>query len=666
MVKVIEYDEVLELITKGKKFEGMLSDSSLFIQVNQYVPYICLALHHGNNIRKNLAKKINLSSEERYHEEEPFTGELISSLPIIIISQDSRYEYDLNLNPEECIYDTAWDVKVWKKKLSEKEKEKSLQKHERIHNIISQVVYKIIEKCSACLVFDIHAYNVTDREYHNPPTFNVGTHFINKGSYKQIAKVWMHQLEKVVIPNVDVSVQENKIFNGSGYLAETLNSKFDNCLVLPTDIKKVFASEFKNEPYPLVIEGLKAGLKNAMIATALEFADKSTRIKIVNKKKLLPTYTEKTVLQVDNQIFKFSKGLNTIALVNPINLNTEKSHFFSSKNKYIPDFKYRQLHVNPYKFKESLYRLPIDDIVDISLQKIYRAVVDYLAVKIELIASIGTSDFIYNSLRFYGEPSENDIKNAKFILHLQHELSDLDDELMSLENVVEAFESTAIFYGIDCKVEISNKIVAKALVNNARKSILLNKNLNITRQEMTALISHELGVHMVTTFNAIDQPLKVLRTGLPFNTLTQEGLAILSEYLCGHLSIKRLKHLALRVMAISLMLKGNNFYKVFIELTEEYSATPEDAFGITTRVFRGGGFTKDYMYLRGFKLALKAYESKQNLLNLLVGKTSFEFYDEISELIERGILNKPKYQTQAFVHPAQESEVIKFLVNAIR
>ena len=74
-----------------------------------------------------------------------------------------------------------------------------------------------------------------------------------------------------------------------------------------------------------------------------------------------------------------------------------------------------------------------------------------------------------------------------------------------------------------------------------------------------ALAHHEIGVHLVTTLNGRAQPLKVLSIGCPLNTMTQEGMTILAEYLAGCLTIKRLKILALRVLAVDSMLKEKDF-----------------------------------------------------------------------------------------------------------
>ncbi len=88
--------EVLEKIRSLTPFEAELGDGSLSIRVSEYQPYIATAIHHGHNLRGELKEKCALTEEERYFEEDPFTGDFILSLPIVLQGQDSRYEYDLN------------------------------------------------------------------------------------------------------------------------------------------------------------------------------------------------------------------------------------------------------------------------------------------------------------------------------------------------------------------------------------------------------------------------------------------------------------------------------------------------------------------------------------------------------------------------------------------
>ena len=77
-------------------------------------------------------------------------------------------------------------------------------------------------------------------------------------------------------------------------------------------------------------------------------------------------------------------------------------------------------------------------------------------------------------------------------------------------------------------------------------------------------------------------------------------------------------------------------------------ALADDAYTIVTRVFRGGGFTKDYLYLSGFVDILRMWENDRDLTPLLVGKTSLNFYQTISEMIQREMIQKPVYITKSF------------------
>ncbi len=663
-MSTLTIQQILKHIEKRESFEAMLDDGSLFVKVHEYVPFIATALHHGHQFPKDLESYSHLTKEQRYHEEDPFTGDLIISLPIVFIAQDSRYFYDLNRHADECVHESEGHQKIWKKKIPASQKAEAIKRHKQFYQIFTQLVEAIIKRCKSCIVFDVHSYNVSDRNYVNPPTFNLGTNYIDKKKYGRFVKEYKRALKEIELPNIDVTFSENEIYVGKGYLAEYVYHDIDACVVLPVEIKKIFADEFKPLSYPLVIEKLKIGLQEAIISTSIEYTKITSSKNKANKLNLLPSHIDKIVVDVDKQIYSLAKGLNTLSFVNPNNLMSEKKHFISSRFKDNPEFKYKQLHINPYSFKEELYRLPIEKITDLTLQKIYRDVVDSLAVKVELLASVGTGQFLYNSLKYYGEPSANDIKNAKFILHLPSE--DTKDEILSLDVITAKFTEYFEKYDMACKVELSNRIVAKALVSGAKKAVIVNKNIKVTMSELEALMNHEVGVHMVTSMNAANQPLKVLRVGLPYNTLTQEGLSILSEYLCGHLSIKRLKTLALRVICVDFMIKGYEFKKVFNILVEDYKLDVEDAFTMVARIFRGGGFTKDYLYLRGFKLAFRLYNDGDNIFNLLAGKTSMELHQEISELIERDILNSPKYKTLSFVKPSEPDPVLRYIASCIQ
>ena len=78
--------------------------------------------------------------------------------------------------------------------------------------------------------------------------------------------------------------------------------------------------------------------------------------------------------------------------------------------------------------------------------------------------------------------------------------------------------------------------------------------------------------------------------------------------------------------------------------------------------------TKDYLYLSGFVQILRFWEKENNLDPLLVGKTSIEFYNVISEMIEREMVEKPQYITKSFVQPKSEnnSEIYEYILSGLK
>ena len=123
--------EIIRKIENEELFEAVVEDNSFEIKINRYVPCLCTAIHAGNNFRYELKEKCTHSNFERWYEEDPHTDDFIVALPITLIGRDSRFEYDLNRAPEDCIYDDAWGKPVWKKPLTKSERSESLIKQEK-------------------------------------------------------------------------------------------------------------------------------------------------------------------------------------------------------------------------------------------------------------------------------------------------------------------------------------------------------------------------------------------------------------------------------------------------------------------------------------------------------------------------------------------------------
>ena len=663
----LKISEIVKLIKQQKTFEATALDNSFSIKVSKYVPYCCTAIHDGSNLREPLKNKISLDEFQRWFEEDPHTGAFIDSMPITLTGLDSRFEYDLNRRPSECIYDEAWGQKVWKRALTPSEKQTSLQKHTNFYKVLHAVVSKLEELYDSCVVYDLHSYNF-QRWERDVPLFNIGTEKIDQKKYGAAINNWVKELSTISLNGIYNETKVNDVFKGHGYNLEYVTLNFNKTLVLATEVKKIYCNELTGEDYPRVIRELQQKLKDAILNNAQFFSEEKTNWKPKNSSQLLDKKTDPAINLVDKTLYKILKNFELLAYVNPINSNVQKKRFIKNKYTESPQFRYAPIKTNPFQLKQQLSSLRVQDISDVSIRLMYESVINSYFDKIDLLSSLGTTKFLFNSLRYFGRPSQKDLDNANYILHLPAIPSEPKKvPFLSQEQVIKSFADALDNYGINCKIELSNRVLSQVMVLNSKKTILINPNAKFTKKEVNALIEHEIGVHMVTTQNSIDQKLKLFNLGLPVNTQTQEGLAILSEYLSGNITLKRLKKLAFRVVVVDMMCNGANFSECFNYLVGTQNVPIDDAFTIVTRVFRGGGFTKDYLYLSGFEKILKMWKNDVDLSPLLVGKTSIEFYDTISEMIQREMIVKPKFITKSIQNPIEHesNEIYDYILSGL-
>ena len=261
--------ECLEAIAKGRTFQAAIEDG-FEIKIEVYGCFICTAIHDGHQLRPSLAENCLLTEVERRYEEDPHTGDMICAMPITLISLRSRYEYDLNRLPEACVYEEAWGKRVWRKPLSQAEKEISLERHHLFYRILGALINKLETLHGSCLVYDLHTYNHL-RHARGTPLFNIGTEQLDTSRWDRVIRHWTRSLASVKLPDQETRSAVNEVFWGRGYLATFIKQHFRHTLVLPTEIKKVFMDEASGEPDPRVLSQLKTALERVFLANALFF-----------------------------------------------------------------------------------------------------------------------------------------------------------------------------------------------------------------------------------------------------------------------------------------------------------------------------------------------------------------------------------------------------------
>ena len=375
------------------------------------------------------------------------------------------------------------------------------------------------------------------------------------------------------------------------------------------------------------------------------------------------------LFEIDHKIDELVKKIEMLNYVNPNNIETEKAKFFNSKYLTDPKFTYPKRDFDKFSLHKEFFALKIDDIEDERLRDFYEDIIYFYSGLIQCIETIGKGKrFYYNSLRSFGTPTENDVENAKFILHFDSE--DENDSLFqpkySASESHQFFREYSKNYDFSYEIKNSFTMGAIAMVSNTAQALVLNENHTFSQNEINILTNHEIGVHMVTTMNGMLHPLKIFSHGFPNNEETQEGLAVFSEYMSGNLTIKRLKELAYRVLAVDSLAKGYDFSRTFRLLHNGYDLDREQAFYITVRAHRGGGFTKDYLYLTGLKKIYNYHLEGKDLSLLLTGKVSLEFVDDISYMIDNKYASASKHITDSYATNKNTNKTVDFILRNLK
>ncbi|MFT5435595.1 MAG: hypothetical protein ACI840_000228 [Ulvibacter sp.] len=265
---------VLEIISKIEAeqcFEAVASDYSFTIKISSYTHYICGAVHDGHQFRKELWDNCLHTEYDRWFEEDPCTKEFVNTHPIVIAGCDSRFEYDLNRDPENAIYEDAWGKKLWSEPLNTEVRKRSSQKHAVFYTVVHALVTKLEELFGIVVVYDMHSYNWRrwDRDV---PVINLGTSNVDNDRFGDEVETWRQSLSELKLPYKIIATSKiNNTFVGNGYFLKYITENFENTLVLATEFKKIYCDERNNVIFPEVVSAIEEQLRKKVLKHATSF-----------------------------------------------------------------------------------------------------------------------------------------------------------------------------------------------------------------------------------------------------------------------------------------------------------------------------------------------------------------------------------------------------------
>lgn len=342
-------------------------------------------------------------------------------------------------------------------------------------------------------------------------------------------------------------------------------------------------------------------------------------------------------LEIDSKLGDFYKNLHYLKYLNPINEKKLREAFFETGEE--PKFEYLDLKLDYSKIDFELDKI---DEVKSNLGFFLNSRVEYFQKICDLLLKRGTEDFMRSSIDLFGKPSEELVNLAKEILNSTPSSRKKVKKTLSALDLKSQIETYFLDEGLtDWRVILKESRITT--VDHKRKAVLVCKSRSFDQDTISRLILHEIEVHVLRAENGHNQPLKYSFSQNVSNSLMiEEGLAIYVQVENNLMPKGSWRSICANVIAIDLMVKGESFTNIFNTL-REYGFNKIFAWRKCLRIFRGGGLTKDYIYLEGYYRIKNFVELGGKIENLYYGRISIEDIEWVIDLKNKNILNDIKY-----------------------
>ena len=415
--------------------------------------------------------------------------------------------------------------------------------------------------------------------------------------------------------------------------------------------------------YPELRDRLVANVVDAALQAVAAFASATGSLAIATHRALGRKAFIDVVDRADRAIDDVAQSFDFLLAVTPINAQTAWAEFAEAGHEQAPRFLYRPLIVDVARQKKALFTVTLDHFEDPVLTTLYREKQQELDLQLSLLAARETPRFVEFGRALYGPVEPSLLQTARAILDATKPASgkrtdDGDDADVAF---VERRARSMIkhyadgYDGFSASIEVRDDLPAGMMVSGGR--LLISRHTTMARGRVEALLSHEVGVHLLTYFNGSAQGLRLFRSGLAGYEGVQEGLAVLAEYLVGGMTVGRLRLLAARVVACADMLAGASFIDCHRMLVRDLGFTGAGAFNLALRIYRGGGLAKDAVYLRGLLEVLSHLRAGGSLDPFWMGKIAAAHFGVMQELSARGLLQAPRLLPRFLSHDQADARL---------
>lgn len=508
------------------------------------------------------------------------------------------------------------------------------RRHRELAQLVDGVVQALADASGACLVLELWAGPDPGEE---PPWARIVT-----PAEATTVTVLADALRAMPTPfgmlEVDVVIGADPSPPGGQPLISADRAKHTGILLVGLEMPPIYRAP--GALYPIALRALSRELASALQQGFFEFTRVQTsaapeHYQMMGRRRML-----RAVRQADQDLAEIEGSFDALLGVTPVNTAEAWQEFCASGHERAPALRYRMLAVDPELVKRRLYDLPLERLEDPVLALLLRDKRRELDRQLGLLEERDGPRFLPGSIQLYGGVDDSLLAEAESILATVPPPGPVprplwDGAALAARARAELDHYETLHAPLEVAVHLRDDIPACVVSHG---DLLVPERLAVSARRVEALIQHEIGTHVVTYVNGWSQPLRVLAAGLAGHEALQEGLAMFAEYLAGGFNAARLRIIAARVVTVRRLVEGATFPAVVAEISGRHGFPLRAAFGLAVRVFRGGGLTRDAIYLRGL-LQLLAYLAGGGALEpLLVGKIAIEQVPLVEELVRRQVL----------------------------
>ena len=527
-----------------------------------------------------------------------------------------------------------------------------------ISRLVKGIVSVLTEAFGAFLVFEVWAERGAGGLGEVPPPPRFRLHVPRQSSVPNTVDALAAALRRVRIlrqdPVVDILPTGSLHAPGFRPLLSRTDADDLGCAWLGVSIRPIWRRSSTGDFYPLLRRTLSRRFARAVKPAFFEFTRERTTHRPPHYHSLGKRAMVRAVREVDAQLAEVSDAFDFLLQVTPANFAAAFRRFEKAGYRGRPAFQYRPLPADPAILKRRLYEIRIERIEDPTIAFLFRGKRRELDLQLNFLSERNSPRALFGGLQLFGPVDDALLSAATEVLGSARPRSqEAAGGYVTAEGFaararaeIEVYrhQSPGLASGVQVRDDVTGLMVSHG-------QLLVGRELRVPDSRVEALLQHEVGTHILTYHNGTAQPFRQLHCGLAGYEELQEGLAVFSEYLVGGLSRPRLRTLAARVLAARCLTDGASFDETFHVLHGTHGFERKTAFTITMRIYRGGGLTKDAIYLRGLLKLLEYVRSGGDLEILFVGKIAADHVSLVRELRRRKILQAPELRPRYLDHP---------------